>query len=195
MRCVAGCVGAVTAMVIAVTVSRADVAPPPPTVCPPDTFPTTNHGGAGCVPATCPIGSAGTICEEGPCCAVVSCETSGQPQCNGGTCQDVRLCVQPGFVVGFAAHHEAVKRALARCDLDGSSCPEGSTCETIRACVGESFPVQDSFVVLPSDDPAQVRAPVSVLIAASLAVIALAVVFGLVIARRRRRRAELRHDD
>lgn len=195
MRRLVGFLVALAAMMIAATASFADVAPPPPAVCPPDTFPTTNHAGAGCAPATCPIGSSGTICEEGPCCAVVSCAISGQSQCNGGTCQEVRLCVQPGFVIGYAAHHEAVKRAVATCDTDGSRYPEGNICETVLACIGESFPAQGSFVVLPPDEPAQGRPRVPVLVAVSLVGVALVAVTGLVIARRRRRRAKLRRDD
>jgi hypothetical protein len=186
--------GALAAAVIAVPVSRADVASPPPADCPPDTFPTTNHAGAGCAPATCPAGSSGTICEEGPCCAVVSCAISGQPQCNGGTCEQVRLCVQPGIVIGFAAHHEPVKRALARCDAGASSCPTGTTCESVLACVGERFPVQGSFVVLPPDEPAPARAPVVIAIAVPLSMMVLAGVLAALIARRRRR-SQRRHDD
>ncbi len=139
--------------------AAADVVGPPPDHCPNGSIPDSSHAGPTCWPSVC---SSNSDCDSGE------------------VCVERALCVEPvhGFSHGggFTLDH-----AVTSCDGSGV-CPPGATCQSDRRCMPR-------VATLTQGVPASSFAIAGVVVGIVLFVLlALAVILGVVLVRRRGRK-------
>lgn len=115
----------------------ADVVPLPPASCPSGAVPHTGHDGAGCVPAHCPVGSEGGMCNGHPCCRIELCGGRSPACAAGEACLEVRICAVPGSFPGGGKIRRDYREVTGYCS-EMTGCPAGSACEAVPTCITSS---------------------------------------------------------